>query len=482
MDNLTTLQIPSSLKLLQPTLDFAVGYAGALGMSGRSLDEIRLGLEEAIVNVIEHGYQGDASQTIDLECGTDGSSLIFVIHEKGLPFDPEMMAGEGNTADPARGIGLRMIKRFMDEVTFSCPGMAGKEIRLVKHFTRTVSPPAEAPHPSVPAAAVDEPYTVRLMRPDEAVEVSRSAYYAYGYSYRNENIYDPVKVRELNRTGRMLSFVAVTDSGEVMGHAALVPGQETPDIYEMALAFVKPKFRNRSCLKRLTTALLDEARSRKAGGVYVEAVCNHPYSQKAAHDFGLSPSAILLARIPPSRFLGIADNQERISFLIASRSLSPATANLYLPVRHEKMLGRIYGWSSVERAFARSPEAAAFPAAPPALSVRRDNFSTETIRVEEYGEGIVGTVGHYLHEACLDGIQVLYLSLNLTDPLTPAAVPLFEDLGFFFAGVMAGPGGRDRLVLQYLNNLRVAFSSFRMASDEDRELLAYVRQCAGDLA
>ncbi|WP_153015938.1 hypothetical protein [Methanofollis ethanolicus] len=57
-----------------------------------------------------------------------------------------------------------------------------------------------------------------------------------------------------------------------------------------------------------------------------------------------------------------------------------------------------------------------------------------------------------------------------------------------FAGSMDGrtlrerlPGGRDRLVLQYLNNLRVAFSSFRMASDEDRELLAYVRQCAGDL-
>lgn len=481
MDNLTTLQIPSSLKFLQLTLDFVVGYARAYRMPNRSLDEIRLGLEEAIVNVVEHGYQGDESQTIDLECGTDGSSLIFVIHEKGLPFDPEMMAGAGNAADPAGGIGLRMMKKFMDEVTFSCLGMAGKEIRLVKHIPQTVSPPVEVPHPAR-VVAVDEPYTVRLMRPDEAVEVSRSAYYAYGYSYRNENIYDPVKVRELNRTGRMLSFVAVTDGGEVMGHAALVPRQETPDIYEMALAFVKPKFRNRSCLKRLTTALLDEAGSRNAGGVFVEAVCNHPYSQKAAHDFGLAPSAILLARIPPSRFLGIADNQERISFLIASRSLSPPTANLYLPARHEKMLSRIYGWSGVERVFVRPPGDTAFPAAPPVLSVHRDNFSTETIRVEEYGEGIVGTVGHHLHEACLDRVQVLYLSLDLTDPLTPTAVPLFEDLGFFFAGVMSGPGGRDRLVLQYLNNLRIAFSSFRMASDEDRELLAYVRQCAGDQA
>jgi hypothetical protein len=63
-----------------------------------------------------------------------------------------------------------------------------------------------------------------------------------------------------------------------------------------------------------------------------------------------------------------------------------------------------------------------------------------------------------------------------------SAFPLFANLGFFFAGVMAGPGGRDRLVMQYLNNLRIAYASFRIASEEDRELLAYVRQCAGDRA
>ncbi|MDD4254005.1 MAG: hypothetical protein PHP59_01380 [Methanofollis sp.] len=33
------------------------------------------------------------------------------------------------------------------------------------------------------------------------------------------------------------------------------------------------------------------------------------------------------------------------------------------------------------------------------------------------------TVGHHLQEACLDGIQVLYLSLDLTDPLTPTPSP-----------------------------------------------------------
>lgn len=136
MDNSATLQIPASLTFLQPTLDFAAGYAAVSGISGRALDEIRLGLEEAIVNVLEHGYGCDEGQTFDLECGTDGSSLIFVILEKGLPFDPEVMAREGNTADPTKGVGLRMMKTFMDEVTFSCLGMEGKEIRLV---TRALS-------------------------------------------------------------------------------------------------------------------------------------------------------------------------------------------------------------------------------------------------------------------------------------------------------------------------------------------------------
>jgi serine/threonine-protein kinase RsbW len=66
--------------------------------------------------------------------------------------------------------------------------------------------------------------------------------------------------------------------------------------------------------------------------------------------------------------------------------------------------------------------------------------------------------------------------LNLADPLTPRFAEQFEELGFFFVGVLpAGLPDGDALVLQYLNNVPIDYARIQLASDLAREILGYIR-------
>ena len=56
-----------------------------------------------------------------------------------------------------------------------------------------------------------------------------------------------------------------------------------------------------------------------------------------------------------------------------------------------------------------------------------------------------------------------------------AAVKCFEDLGFFFAGIIPRPVTGDILELQYLNNVRIDYDHAQVYSDFAKELLAYIR-------
>ena len=50
------------------------------------------------------------------------------------------------------------------------------------------------------------------MQPEEAVYVSRCIYKTYRHTYLNEDLYFPEKISAMNRDGRMISSVAVSDA------------------------------------------------------------------------------------------------------------------------------------------------------------------------------------------------------------------------------------------------------------------------------
>lgn len=100
-------------------LDDALAALRAEGfLSGAREPEVRLCLEEALVNAIRHGNGLDADRKVRLELreAADGCCTIR-IHDEGVGFTPEDVAAPRQEQLGGRGICL--IRHFMDCVKFN---------------------------------------------------------------------------------------------------------------------------------------------------------------------------------------------------------------------------------------------------------------------------------------------------------------------------------------------------------------------------
>lgn len=465
-------------------LDNTAAIARMLGFDAADAAKIRLGVEEALAYVVRYGYLPGELAWFDIVYETVPLGLQITIREKGVPIDEqkveaEQAAGAGTPDGP--GLGLRVLKSSVDSVTFCNLGKNGQEIRLVKYFSEAAETGSDEESAAAPArgeAAASE-YTVRPLAPEEAVEVAKCAYSSYGYSYGNEHIYYPQRVRELNRTGKLLSYVAVTtgEEPEIIGHAALETGDERHGV-EMGVAFVKPAFRGNGCLLKISEALIDAARAADMDSLFIAAVTTHAMSQRTACRMGFNETALLLSRVALEAIRGIKeDNTQRESLLVFTRYLKggPGDVALYPPPRHREMIARIYGRSGTARTLATAGRGSARGQA--VVETSTDNYQAAHIYVLRYGADVREQVAAALRTLCVNRVETIYLYLSLTDPETARQTARFEESGFFFGGVFPGRGGRDWLVLQYLNNQRLDYGLMRTATDFGREIVEYVRDC-----
>jgi len=94
---------------------------------------MRLVLEEAVSNAMEHGNKFDHSKTILIEVEITGSKLMIRVRDRGKGFEHNNV--QDPTADEAlwkrRGRGIFLMRKIMDEVIFS---RNGSEITLVKNL------------------------------------------------------------------------------------------------------------------------------------------------------------------------------------------------------------------------------------------------------------------------------------------------------------------------------------------------------------
>jgi serine/threonine-protein kinase RsbW len=317
------------------------------------------------------------------------------------------------------------------------------------------------------------------MKTSEAVEVSKTVYRAYGYSYAREFMYFPEKIIALNESGQLQSAVVIVAGDTIAGHCALQYWEENPGVAEMVAGVVKPEFRSRGYFARLTEFLMREAADKALLGIFVHTVTNHIYSQKTGHRAGLKDCAVRLGLVPPTTiFKGFTETlHQKLSIIIQFRYLdAPSQLSLYLPSDHREIVAAIYR------------NLGAIPDFPSDTAVSNPNPKSEykiqvvaplsfaRIAVEKYGNKIVAEIKAELKELCYKKIEAVNLYLNLFDPLTAVMTEEFEKLGFFFAGVM--PGGLavgDALILQYLNNVPIDYSQINITSPIAQQLVAYIQ-------
>ncbi len=88
-----------------------------------TLFQLHLALDEALSNSVIYAYPKGTDGTIVLEAQKEDREIVFRLSDEGIAFDP---TERGNDVDimapveerPIGGLGIFLIKRLMDEVTY----------------------------------------------------------------------------------------------------------------------------------------------------------------------------------------------------------------------------------------------------------------------------------------------------------------------------------------------------------------------------
>jgi len=135
MDPEPTLRISAELKNLSQARHFIQERAGALGADRDVIADVILASDEAVTNIIVHGYQGRPGM-IEIELGRNGDAIVVYVRDQSAPFDPTGVPPPDVTQPleerPLGGMGIHLIRQLMDEVTHHTRPQGGNELIMTK--------------------------------------------------------------------------------------------------------------------------------------------------------------------------------------------------------------------------------------------------------------------------------------------------------------------------------------------------------------
>ena len=110
--------------------------AGEVGFSEADAEQIALAVDEALANVIKHGYDQRYDQPIDIRiepvAASGRSGLGLVIRDFGATVDPGTICGRDLADVRPGGLGVHIITSVMDEVRYESAEGGGTRLSLVK--------------------------------------------------------------------------------------------------------------------------------------------------------------------------------------------------------------------------------------------------------------------------------------------------------------------------------------------------------------
>ena len=475
------IDVLAKIDYLSDVVEFVGKTVVKLGLSKQESRELQLVTEETCLNVIEHAFDADEIGKYDVFIERHPGHIIVAVEDQGLPFDFTKFKPNDNT-----GLGMLLMKAFADEIKFLNIGRGGKRVELIKNLyydkiteLKEIQPEE---HKEIPLAPAEEQVTIRLMKPNDVVNMARCIYRSYGYTYGWEFIYYPEKVKELLQSGKLTSCIYVNSKDEIIGHFALVRPNPADLVGETGMAVVDPRYRGRGLFKKMKLYMAEQAKQIGVHGFYSEAVAVHPYSQKGNLSLGARETGVLLGLSPATmQFKNIEKNEKTKrtpAMFFYYKILDGHVHESYLPFHHNAIIKKIYEMNNLKRKVIDKNKEMYNIKLPPKSQIDvtvKPERKFAFMKIIEFGEDFVDLAKFRLRELCFRQMNCIYIDLPLSNPGSQKFCASLEMMGFFFAGIIPELDNGDVLRLQYLNNVEVDPNEIITASDFGEELADYVR-------
>jgi serine/threonine-protein kinase RsbW len=140
LERTLTLTVPSATENLALIRDFVVNVGSQAGLGDDDVAKLELAVDEACANVIEHAHGHDSNKEVTVRATFDASTLRIEVVDEGQGFDPtvvpatpvEQMVHDRRTG----GLGLRVMKSLMDEVSYEIVPGERNRLRLLKRIQK----------------------------------------------------------------------------------------------------------------------------------------------------------------------------------------------------------------------------------------------------------------------------------------------------------------------------------------------------------
>lgn len=140
LERTLTLTVPSATENLALIREFVANVGSQAGLGDDDVAKLELAVDEACANVIEHAHGQDSNKEVTVRATFDSATLRIEVVDEGEGFDPtvvpttsvEQMVHDRRTG----GLGLRVMKSLMDEVSYEIVPGERNRLRLLKRIQK----------------------------------------------------------------------------------------------------------------------------------------------------------------------------------------------------------------------------------------------------------------------------------------------------------------------------------------------------------
>lgn len=459
--------------------EFLCGSARAVGLPDEDVARLRALSEEVWRYVVKNSFDpGDPGQ-VNIALWRQTEELHLIVEDRGLPAHFDGAAPLDHSQLP-----LLPLRAFADEFEFHNLGKDGKRLEFILRLDATSTEQVLSSQAALAAAEAvgDETISLRLATADDALSISQCVYRNYALTYFRAFLYYPAKIAAMLASGDLESCIAVTGSGRVAGHLAIL--YEGPDskVCETGMAVVDPAFRGRRLFEQMKAFAHRRAIERNMYGLCSDAVTVHPYSQRSNLTLGARETGVMLAYLPEQMlFKSISQSEtaaRQSNILFFMKACPIPRRYVYLPEQHAEIIEKIYARLDLPRR-RMAPDREVFDVVRGVKTQFKLSHKLEIglvfMRVITYGSDVLLVVHNNIRDITRQSeARCIYLDLPLRDPLTAVLCKGMEAFGFSFSGVLIELHDGDFLRFQYLNDVTIKPDDIKVASDFGAELTQYV--------
>jgi len=431
-------------------------------------------LARTIQTRIENGYP-EKKGSISLDISVNSCELSIVLKDKGIPWNPDFTFDEKEIFNSQKDFNNMLLHTFLDSVEIKRLGKDGQSICMKLNLFDRTQNTFSSPEASV--TPLDTNIRIRRIETKEdAIDVIKCLYEAYGYSYIYEKMYYEDSVLELNSSDRTRIFILKNDHNQTAGTFSLKFSTQYLDMAEIGTMVVCKEFRNLHLVKDMMAKGIEDAQRAGCSAVMAQPVTYHTATQKLCSRFEMAPTALLFEYIDSEMRTEYSIEKSRSDACCCVRLFDKAEKrSLYPPKKIRNFTEKLYRNLGANYEIISDEDIEDFTLS----SVEANHRMLFTrINVTQTGRNFEQFLSQCINSAILNKHEMIELSLNMFYPGSDYAFEIACRKGFTFSGLIPGSSLGDYIIMQMLPGKDISYD--RSALEDDyTEVLDGLKQING---